>query len=427
MKQSKYNVFLKIRDDVYVINTLSKGIAQIEPWQHDILASSDPRQLAKLGEDAGELYNLGILVDAALDEVGSLRYAYHQSQESTDEMEFVVAPTMDCNFRCTYCFETPRHGVMEPHVADAVLEFIKARIEENDPNSIRFIWFGGEPLLAIDIIEKLSMQVKDYLSKKGIHLNMIVITNGYFITEDVVSRLLHCGVNAFQITLDGAKSKHDQRRLLANGRGTYDAIVNNLKHFKGRDVEVGIRVNIDKENLGSFGIVSDELGKLHLDNIKCRPALVEPAQNHDANTRSICYASDCTAFYESSDIKDYYSDWSMDDLGVQLCYCGAEHRHSYAIDEKGNLYKCWNSMGVESEVYGSVFNSDEVSANIASQFLGRDPFTEAECRDCPYMPICGGGCLEQLRVTGKHSCSFQKYILEDAVRREIAEQEEEEA
>lgn len=108
-----------------------------------------------------------------------------------------------------------------------------------------------------------------------------------------------------------------------------------------------------------------------------------------------------------------------EDSGVQLCFCGAEHCSSSAKDDLGNLYKCWNSMGVDSEILGSVFNPDELNESVVSQFFGRDPFSEPDCMDCAYIPICGGGCLEQLKVTGKHASSFQRYIAEQAMRHEL--------
>lgn len=419
MKTSKFNIFTEYNGKRFVSNTLSKSLISIDDLHYDILSKGKTERFNEIQEDIPVLKENGIVVEDKLDEIGSLRIAYQKSKNSTNEIEFVVAPTMSCNFKCVYCFETQRKGKMTEKIQNKVDLFIKNKIDELKPNKVRFIWFGGEPLLCVDIVEKMSKSISDFIKSKGIELEMIIITNGYFATLDNITRLVSAGVNHFQITIDGSKESHDKRRVLHNGNGTYDIIYNNLKNFKGIDVSVGIRVNIDKNNIGEFKIVKDEIAKLNNAKIKCHPALVEPAQIHDSNRRNLCFRNEANDYYNSKDILEYYSEKKLRNLGVQLCYCGAEHNNSFAIDEKGNLYKCWNCMGYDDAILSKIDEPEKLNETVASVYLGRDPFTEEDCKDCPYIPICGGGCVEQKNVNGHNTCCENRYLYDKIIKKEI--------
>ena len=416
MKASMFNVLTSHNGKTYISNTLTKSISTIDAMHQQALETN---RFDTVAESLPALKENGFVVDKDFDELGALRYAYQMSKSSTEELEFVVAPTMNCNFRCTYCFENPRPGKMSEEVQNAVTELIRQKVLQLKPKRVRYIWFGGEPLLCLDIVENMSRILSSFMKEQKVFLDMIVITNGYLISEDVISRLEKVGVTHFQITIDGSRELHDGRRILHNGEGTYDRICGNLSCFSSHTATVGIRVNIDKNNLGAFRLVQDEIRKLGNSNIKCYPALVEPASNHDEDKKSSCFCNNCQAYYNSPDIAAFYSYMQLDNLGLQLCYCGAEHNHSFAVDEKGNLYKCWNTIGDPEKILSTVFDSSNQNSKIAAAYLGRDPFSEEECCKCPYLPICGGGCVNQRFLNGSPSCCERKYLYDSIIRKSV--------
>ena len=105
---------------------------------------------------------MGFLVDEDEDEVGRLReqaiswandIAYGNVPTS---LEVVVDVTSACNFSCPYCFQDRREGHMSPEVQDALVRFVESRLTTGRYDHLGIEWFGGEPLLAPDIIEHLS-------------------------------------------------------------------------------------------------------------------------------------------------------------------------------------------------------------------------------------------------------------------------------
>src|SRR5947209_19415198 len=72
-------------------------------------------------------------------------------------LHLILLPTEQCNFRCTYCYEDFSIGRMNPETIQGVKRLIDRRLEGLGFLSVS--WFGGEPLLACDIIEDISESI----------------------------------------------------------------------------------------------------------------------------------------------------------------------------------------------------------------------------------------------------------------------------
>ena len=64
--------------------------------------------------------------------------------------ELIILPTEKCNFRCTYCYEDFLIGKMPPAIERGVKALIDRRSDSLD--RLEISWFGGEPLLAADVV-----------------------------------------------------------------------------------------------------------------------------------------------------------------------------------------------------------------------------------------------------------------------------------
>lgn len=165
--------------------------------------------------------------------------------------ELILLPTEKCNFRCTYCYEDFAIGRMSATVQRGVELFVERRIAELA--KLRFSWFGGEPLLARDVVTRLSRHAFETAKAHGVDFQGGLTTNAYLLTSELFDELLSYRQNFYQITLDGWGETHDQVRKQANGRGSFDRIWNNMiaiaKH--AGDFEVLIRVHLRRTNIDS--------------------------------------------------------------------------------------------------------------------------------------------------------------------------------
>lgn len=197
-----------------------------------------------------ELCMGGFFVPQELDERRRVEEVLHK--ERTYGFHIIALPHEDCNFRCVYCYESFLRGQMKPEVVEGLKKLVEKKAGE--VNALTVGWFGGEPCLARDIIYDLSESFMASCERNGIPYRSNMTTNGYFLSEDVVTRLLACKVGHFQVTVDGSQHDHDNVRKLRGGQGTYHKIFANLIAMSHRDDDfsVAIRVNFTPQTVAGI-------------------------------------------------------------------------------------------------------------------------------------------------------------------------------
>ncbi|MBN8608223.1 MAG: radical SAM protein [Caulobacterales bacterium] len=164
-------------------------------------------------------------------------------------LELIVLPTEQCNFRCLYCYEDFAIGRMPAEVVAGVKALIARRAPELAQLHLSF--FGGEPLIAADIVEDISTAAHVAL---GARYTGSVTTNGALLTIERARALREVGVRAYQISLDGVAEAHDATRRRANGAGTFAQIWANLIALRESDLDVDVvlRLHALPENIASL-------------------------------------------------------------------------------------------------------------------------------------------------------------------------------
>ena len=162
-------------------------------------------------------------------------------------ISLTICPTMGCNFDCPYCFENHRQGKMSLEVQDNVIALAERMFDAAGTKNLSVTWFGGEPLLAPDIIESLSLRLIELVQKRGGKYVASIITNGYLLTKENIEMLDRMQVKNCQVTIDGLGDTHNATRHLAGGGPTFDKIVDNLKNHK-IPFMVDIRHNVHEDN-----------------------------------------------------------------------------------------------------------------------------------------------------------------------------------
>ena len=168
---------------------------------------------------------------------------------ATDTLHLILMPTEACNFRCTYCYEEFEQGQMLPSVVRGVKRLLEIRIPEL--RSLHLGWFGGEPLLAMDIVCDVMRTVAS-AARQNSHLQLQahMTTNAYLLTQARFRELLEVGVNRFQVSFDGPRAIHDKKRLQASGKATFDRIWANLLALRDTTESffVLVRLHVDQVN-----------------------------------------------------------------------------------------------------------------------------------------------------------------------------------
>lgn len=209
-----------------------------------------------------DLADGGFLVSAEVDE-RRLIDEHYRAKYNEEALHLIVLPTEQCNFRCVYCYESFQRGTMRPEIREGLKNFVASQPRLK---RLRLEWFGGEPLLAADVVIELTHQLSEHCRRRGVTFTSGVTTNGSLLTENIARQLILAGVRFFQITLDGPRDDHDKTRVLQNGGGTFDLIVANLRMLKTLEYPfvVGLRHNFSHENVEHLEtfieLVQHELG-----------------------------------------------------------------------------------------------------------------------------------------------------------------------
>lgn len=143
--------------------------------------------------------------------------------------------TEDCNLRCTYCFEKHNKNKMTKEVARKGLDLLCQNALKNGDDYFSAMIFGGEPLLAPDIVEEIFKHGLELAEKNNIQFTCSMVTNATILT-DKVKRILKkyrkkVNLNV-QLSIDGIKEVHDKYRVTTGGKGSFDTIEKNIPHWK---------------------------------------------------------------------------------------------------------------------------------------------------------------------------------------------------
>jgi uncharacterized protein len=444
MKPSIYN-FLWPTDDpgkMMIFNSMSTALVEVTSSFLELLQAPRfdyDRLSPRARRFADQLKDGGFFLEETIDELDKLKRAVDALKYDETNLALTIAPTLRCNFACTYCYEQAvgtqerrdgRHAIMPQAVRAELLNWIERRARRVKTLSVS--WFGGEPLMAKDVIFELSEKMIRIADENGIDYHAGMITNGYLLGRDpeIIAKLVKSRISFFQITLDGPPEVHDARRKLKrSNRSTFGPVLDGIRLLADSGMNVAVRVNVDRTNreqvlqvpelLSAHGIenVSLTLGRVTLDAGGC-PSM----------------GSACTSMQEFSDLNRALERRVRSGkfkVGHSLYYprsanniCAPNRLMPLAIDPDGELYKCWHEIGDKAASIGNILDFEHRGAEqIAreTRWVAWEAFAYPDCRACKLLPICLGGCPYGPVINGEQpECAEWKYGLEHHVRARYA-------
>ena len=350
---------------------------------------------------------------ANFDERAAVETMSRASCMGGDTVSLTICPTMACNFDCPYCFERHDGTSMTPDVQDDVVALAERMAKAFRAKIMQVTWYGGEPLLEPGIIARLSERLMRVADDHGAAYQAEIITNGYLLSSKVVALLERAGVRKAQVTLDGLGDAHDATRHLAGGGPSFDRIVENLVR-PYLPFSVTVRQNVHEGNRAQVGPLRDLVNDLRRTSGNDLRYSASPVQ-HNLRTRQ-----------RGGPMRPLAVD-HLDELNIAAKaaahfgpargrHCGAHTLRSVAIDERGRLHKCWETVDTPEHSFGHARDWDPANPlATASQpdrltcFLNTTgPVPDDECATCIWLPRCAGGCpYQRLFGTGKRCVAYR--------------------
>ena len=435
MQLSRFLVtYESIRTDEHVLYDV---LADRYVGLNDEALASIARTTAGSGDEdddaiAGELAAQGFLVeDRAHDDRRLRDHMASVARSEPGVMSITLLPTLACNLACTYCFQkgSPAYNTMSPETEEQTIEFILRKVDEAGSRELRMEYFGGEPLARKDVVLRTAEILSRSMAARGGSFSWHIITNGVNLDRPFVEAMNRFGAGGIKVTLDGDKETHDQARVYRSGKGSFDVIFENL-------VAVADHVKLDvggnflpgqQESYTRLIQRLDEAGILK----KLNAIKFKPAQATAANDLGTC-AGSCGSPKEETEtlllldrlVRKKRPDKARNETldGLVSGPCELHWDNSYIIDPDGLVYKCPAVAGRPEVAVGTVRDN----ALAGAPLLELRPWEQ--CGDCPYLPVCVGGCLGgQYLKTGRRdevNCKkewFEASLREAVPRRYLAE------
>lgn len=397
MKLSQFNTYLPYQDNNLLYNSFSDHYILIKPILRELLdAAKHEDDLQGLADYHPafykELFDNGFIINKDVNEVDKVKEISRKVDGNTSVYQLTINPTMGCNFKCWYCYETHIQGSkMEQPIINKVLNFIEN--EKNNNHTLEHFalsFFGGEPLIYYrQAVVPLLEGAKEIFTDTNIHFSSSFTTNGYLITQDKIDFFKDHNVFGMQITLDGSQESHDKVRYVNKNKGSYTEIVENIKLLARNGMEVTMRINFTGENFFSCIGIADDFKDLEREFKK--NILVDfhqVWQDEDNGSVSTIPAVD-KFMSEGFDIRSQATN-----LNNVVSSCYADKDSSATINYNGEVFKCTARDFTTENSLGVIQNDGTIKWKPEYERRQTAKFKNAPCLECKLLPICNGGCSQ---------------------------------
>lgn len=428
-KPSRYNFIFRDGDGhapLLLYNALTQSISRVpnHPLKDRVLSVLEgaevPGRLPLHFQEA--LAQEGFLVPPEINELEIYRERLQSHRFDTSAYYLTVALTLDCNFRCPYCFVPPRAGQMDRRTVASLQKFV---VNEVIPgiNQLELYWYGGEPLLTKDLLLELQTFFQERCRERGVGYRSVLFTNGYYLDPWVAENLAASGTQQAWVTLDGPPAIHNQRRVLFSGEPTFARIYSNVKAVLGIFPHLNLLVNLDRENLGAFSPLVEILERDGLlSRVTVIPGIVKVPSGWNQ-----AYASRCFPLWDHFRLL-IEANKVLVNKGVQdgsffelkgFSRCVALRQAWAIIDPAGLVYQCFHGLGQPERAVGQLHDGKLAYNESVQRWLRFDPSSPRKCQKCRYLPLClANRCFygEVNRLGGTWKCDGIQDYLEAFVR-----------
>ena len=365
---------------------------------------------ARVGEGFDDLIGAMFLVPEGKDEC-----AYYESVTRMLRLYgkkpgvpiYTIMPTLGCNARCIYCYEEGvKQVTMTPEIVEQTVRYI---LKTRTKDTITLSWFGGEPLLCPDTIDRIS----DRLTEEGVPFRAMMVTNGSLITSEIIDRMLNrWKIYRLQITFDGAEPDYIARKRYYREADQYHTIMGMIGQLSEAGIIVAVRINVDEGNWPGIPRLLDDMKRYITDKERVS-VYFSPLMNVRAG-------SDDLALWE----KIVPATQLILDAGfTPLKYMGPFMRlrpnrcmadgGGEVIGPDGSLYPCEHCP--PGSRFGDIFNG--TTDEEARRTFCKADATRDMCRRCVFLPECTS--FASCPWTDTHCREARELITIAALRRMI--------
>lgn len=332
----------------------------------------------------------------------------------SDTFQIIINPTLQCNFRCWYCYEEHNSSLqMKDEIIERIKLFIKNLVPDYKHIAISF--FGGEPLLEWERIVKPLIDYCNSLAPDDPTKFIYSFTsNGYLLSDKIIEYLSSLHSVSFQITLDGDESFHNEvRRSTKND--SFRVITGNVEKLLRNSVDVLLRINVTSDNIHSISNLKSLLSSFSFNKKGKFKVSIHQVWQEKQDL--------------SPDIDRLISDFLETGIDITTNFpdnlrspCYGDISHSIVINYNGDLFKCTATDFSHIKRKGVLSDKGEiVEENNRLRKIKRIRMTNEKCLACRIFGLCNSGCYEKSTMLSNGRCIYgeDQHIFDTIVKRRI--------
>ncbi len=394
-KVSQYNVFIDKSESVIIYNTLWDSFLVTNKHYADLLQKGCCNRVEYNNEKILNAFiEKKMVIEDTVNEIEFIRKTLTKTNNPSSYFELIINPTLACNFRCWYCYETHQNtSFIDSFGIEGIVSFVQEILSTKDIKRFVLKFFGGEPLLGYkNVIIPILSRIDNLSEEFGVILSVGITTNGYLLSRERLIFLYDHQVRDLQITIDGNRERHNKVRFTTQNNGSYDRIIQNIHDALSIGIRVSLRLNISEDTELNVRELLKDFDDLSLEK---RNLLVFSVHKVWQEALSVYDIVEEIVYEIRSAGYKCVNYFSFPSSIWNTCY--ADKPNHLTINPGGKVYKCTACNFSEEHIEGILSSDGKITWNsLHDKRLRASALNIKACKDCPILPICIGGCSQRL-------------------------------
>lgn len=336
-------------------------------------------------------------------------------------MHLTLHLTDSCNLNCRYCYvRQSTHFMAEQTVYSAV--DLAASLSRKRNDSCGIIFFGGEPLLCRELIEKAVAYAEDKQKNGEGRFHYKITTNGTLLDESFM-RFSKEHEIFIAMSHDGIKKAHDCNRVDHMGDGTFDCLEEKARLLLSYRPYAPVMMTVSPNTVKYYSDGVEYLYTLGFRYLICTLDYSGSWTQAELNEleRQYLRLSEWYLRKTEAEEKFYFSPFEVkisshihkDNYCSERCELG---KKQLSVSPSGDIYPCVQFIGDEKYRIGSVSEGIDEKKRLSLYRLNEEE--RDTCRDCAIRNRCNHWCAclnkqatGDMRTVSPVLCAHERVVL----------------
>ncbi len=306
--------------------------------------------------------------------------------------------TNKCNLKCIYCYADggSYHQKLDEKNFDTVkktIQFFYSKYKYIHQIS----FFGGEPLIKVDLIEQSCAYINSYCEKNEIPLPIYsMVTNATLMDDKAVEIIFRYKIH-INVSLDGPKEFNDRQRIFVEGnKSVFDLVDTNITKLRKKQsfsIESTCSNRIDEFGYTFKDIQEYFRNRYSISRVNVSAAIIVDKVDDKLKLNNNEYVGNSTL----ANVKKFFNQegFVFNDLIIRLLntyftnyYCSTfcdAGVTQFSIWMNGDVYPCQLYIGKEEYKLGNI---DELNDRTLCEFKNKQLKNFDKCEKCGYIRFC---------------------------------------